>query len=146
MKPSSIAVDGAGNVYVADRRNRRVFRIDSGGAVCTVAGTGEPGPSGDGGPAVQARVHAEHVTVDATGDVFVAGGNLVRRIDSSGTITTVGGTGSNRFSGDGRAAAATGLGISGIAASPYDDLWIADRENRRIRVLRRCRGRAETVA
>ena len=146
MKPSSIAVDGAGNVYVADRRNRRVFRIDSGGAVCTVAGTGEPGHSGDGGPAVQARVHAEHVTVDATGDVFVAGGNLVRRIDSSGTITTVGGTGSNRFSGDGRAAAATGLGISGIAASPYDDLWIADRENRRIRVLRRCRGRAETVA
>lgn len=138
MKPSSIAVDVMGNVYVADRRNYRVIRIDPAGSASTVAGTGEPGHSGDGGPAVDARVHAEHVTVDAGGDVFVAGGNCVRRIDSSGTITTVAGDGSDRYSGDSGAGAAIGLSISGLAASPAGDLWVADRENRRIRVLRRC--------
>lgn len=138
MMPSSIAVDATGNVYVADRRGNRVIRIDPAGCASTVAGTGEPGYSGDGGPAVDARVDAEHVTVDAGGDVFVAGGNRVRRIDSSGTITTVAGDGSDRYSGDRGAGAAIGLSISGLAASPSGDLWVADRENRRIRVLRRC--------
>ena len=138
MKPSSIAVDATGNVYVADRRNNRVIRIDPVGSTSLVAGTGEPGYSGDGGPAVDARVHAEHVTVDSGGNIFVAGGNRVRRIDPSGTITTVAGDGSDRYSGDLGAGAATGLSVTGLAASPAGDVWVADRENGRIRVLRRC--------
>lgn len=68
----------------------------------------------------------------------MAGGNRVRRIDSSGTITTVEGDGSDRYSGDRGAAAATSLSVSGLAASPSGDLWLADRQNRRTRVLRRC--------
>lgn len=139
MKPSSIAVDADGNVYVADRQNYRVFQIDPGGAVSVLAGNGQPGHSGDGAPAVEARVHAEHVAANSMGDVFVAGGNRVRRIDSSGTITTIAGTGSDRFSGNQSAAAATGLSVSGLAVSPSGDLWITDRANRRIHVLRRCR-------
>ncbi len=139
IKPSSIAVDADGNVYVADRRNHRVLTIDPGGTVSTLAGNGQPGHSGDGSPAVEARVYAEHVAVDSMGNVFVAGGNRVRRIDLSGTITTIAGTGSDRFSGDRGAAAATGLSVSGIAVGPSGDLWITDRENRRIRALRRCR-------
>ena len=131
MKPSSIAVDATGNVYVADRRNNRVIRIDPAGSTCLVAGTGEPGYSGDGGPAVDARVHAEHVTVDSGGNIFVAGGNRVRRIDPSGTITTVAGDGSDRYSGDLGAGAATGLSVTGLAASPAGDVWVADRENSR---------------
>lgn len=138
MKPSSIAVDADGNMYVADGQNHRVFRIDPDGTVTILAGNGHPGHVGDGGPAVEARVHAEHVAVDSMGDVFVAGGNCVRKIDSSGTITTIAGTGSDRFSGNRGAAATTGLTVSGIAVSPSGDLWITDRENRRIRVLRRC--------
>lgn len=137
MKPSSIAVDAAGNVYVADRQNHRVFRIDPGGTVSILAGKGQPGHGGDGAPAVEARIHAEHVAVNSMGDVFVAGGNRVRRIDSSGMITTIAGAGSGRFSGDQSAAAATGLSVSGIAVSPAGDLWIADRTNRRIHVLGR---------
>ena len=139
MKPSSIAVDADGNVYVADRQNYRVFQIDPGGAVSILAGNGQPGYFGDGAPAVEARVYAEHVAVNSMGDVFVAGGNRVRRIDSSGTITTIAGTGSDRVSGKHGAAAATGLSVSGIAVSPSGDLWITDRANRRIQVLRRCR-------
>ena len=139
MKPSSIAVDADGNVYVADRQNHRVFQIDPSGTVSILAGNGQPGHFGDGAPAVKARVYAEHVAVNSMGDVFVAGSNRVRRIDSSGTITTIAGTGSDRFSGDQRAATATGLSVSGIAVSPSGDLWITDRANRRIRVLRRCR-------
>lgn len=141
MRPSSIAVGQAGNVYVADGRNHRVFRIGPAGTVFALAGPGETGHSGDGGPGVKARVQAEHLTVDAEGNVYVAGGNRVRRIDSSGTITTVAGTGWDRSSGNGSAATATGLSVSGIAAGPSGNLWIADRENRQIRVLRRCRSR-----
>lgn len=139
MKPSSIAVDADGNVYVADRQNYRVFQIDPGGIVSVLAGDGQPGHSGDGAPAVEARVHAELVAANSMGDVFVAGGNRVRRIDSSGTITTIAGTGSDRFPGNQSAAAATGLSVSGLAVSPSGDLWITDRANRRIHVLRRCR-------
>ena len=95
MKPSSIAVDHAGNVYVADRRNHRVLRIDPAGTVISLAGIGQAGHSGDGGPAVKARIQASHLTVDAEGNVYLAGGNRVRRIDPSGTITTVAGTGSD---------------------------------------------------
>lgn len=142
IRPSSIAVGQAGNVYVADGRNHlRVFRIGPAGTVFALAGTGETGHSDDGGPGVKARVQAEHLTVDAEGNVYVAGGNRVRRIDSSGTITTVAGTGWDRSSGNGSAVTATGLSVSGIAAGPSGNLWIADRENRQIRVLRRCRSR-----
>lgn len=139
MRPSSIAVDTDGNAYVADRQNYRVFLIDPAGTVSVLAGTGEPGYSGDGGPAVRARIYAEHIAVDSVGNVFVAGGNRLRRIESSGIITTVAGTGSDRFSGDRGAASAIAISVSGMTVSPSGDLWLTDRENRQIRVLRRCR-------
>ena len=106
--PNDVAVDGSGNLYIADTDNHRIRRVDLSGTITTVAGTGESGFSGDDGPAVRARLYYPRgVAVDADGNLFVADSwnNRVRRVDPSGTITTVAGTGESGFSGDGGPAA-----------------------------------------
>ena len=93
-KPRGVAVDAAGNLYIADSDNHRVRRVDPGGTITTIAGTGERGYSGDGGPATEAALAAPYaVTVDAVGSVYVAdsGNGIVRRMDPDGTISTVAG-------------------------------------------------------
>ena len=95
--PTGVAVDVVGNVYVADSGNNRVRRIDPSGTITTLAGTGEEGFRGDGGPATEAQFDGPTgVAVDSLGNVYVAdsGNGRVRKIDASGTITTlVGGPG-----------------------------------------------------
>ena len=71
--PFGVAVDRAGVVYVTDSRNSRIRRVGLDGIITTVAGTGDPGFSGDGGPPTQARLQGPHgVVVDAAGDVYIA--------------------------------------------------------------------------
>ena len=104
MEPANVAVDAVGNVYVADRRDNRVRKIDTSGMITTVAGTGDPGNAGDGGPASQARFRRpEGVAVDSSGAVYVADrdNNRIRKIDASGTITAFAGTGDRGNDGDG---------------------------------------------
>ena len=91
-----IAFDGAGNLYVADAPDNRVWRVLRSGRVELLAGTGESGFSGDGGAATAARLNTPYgVAVDGAGNVFVAdlGNGRVRRISASGAITTVAGGG-----------------------------------------------------
>ena len=94
--PSDVAVNAAGNLFIADENNHRIRRVDSSGIITTIAGTGERGFSGDGGPAVQAQLNSPGgVAVDEDGNLYIADteNNRIRKIDPSGTITTIAGSG-----------------------------------------------------
>ena len=135
--PRGVAVDSAGNVYVADVGNQRVRRIDTAGVISTIAGTGEDGFSGDGGPATEAQLSVPHgVAVDSAGNVYVAdvGNQRVRRIDTAGVISTIAGTGEDGFSGDGGPATEAQLrGPAGVAVDSAGNVYVADVGNQRVR-------------
>ena len=140
--PSGVAADGAGNVYIADTHNSRIRKVDATGTITTFAGSGATGFvgggfSGDGGPAVQAQLyHPSGVAADGTGNVYIAdaGNRLIRKVDATGTITTVAGRGEIRFSGDGGPAVQAQLDSpSGVAADGAGNVYIADSDNHRIR-------------
>ena len=102
--PAGVAVDEAGNLYIADASNNGIRKVDSTGTITTIAGTGELGFSGDGGPAVEAELYGPAgVAVDSAGNLYIAdsGNQRIRKVDSTGTITTIAGTGEFGFSGDG---------------------------------------------
>lgn len=134
---AGVAMDGAGNVYIADAVDHRVRRVDGSGIITTLAGTGEPGDEGDGGPATEARLGSPNdVAVDGAGSVFVAdtSNHRVRRVDPSGVIVTVAGTGEAGYGGDGGAATDARLNSPrGVAVDGAGNLYIADTGNRRVR-------------
>ena len=136
--PQALALAPDGTVVVADTRNARIRRIDPGtGVITTIAGTGEPGDSGDGGPATAARLSLPRgLALAPDGSLYVAdaGAHRVRRIDPAGVITTVAGVGERYCTGDGgRAADAALAAPSGLAVGPEGSLYIADAANNRIR-------------
>ena len=125
----SIAVDGAGNLFIADTGNHRIRRVDRSGTITTVAGTGARGYGGDGGPAVAARLESpQGVVVDGAGNLFISDNlnHRIRRVDASGTITTVAGTGVQGYSGDGGPATRARMaGPQGVAVDSAGNLFIA---------------------
>jgi sugar lactone lactonase YvrE len=137
--PRGVWVTGDGTIYVADTDNHRIRRVDTDGTISTVAGTGMAGFSGDGGPAARAQLNDPRaVAVDKGGNVYVGEelGQRVRRIDPSGTITTIAGNGTAGFSGDGGPAAAAQLDhLRALSLDSRGDLWIADTFNNRVRVI-----------
>ena len=132
--PIAIAVDGQGNVYIADFNNARVRKVNSSGTISTLAGTGIPGFSGDGGPATSARLYAPHgVAVDGQGNVYIADSynQRVRKVNPAGTITTIAGTGKQGFSGDGgTATSATMTYPRGVAADAQGNVYFFDSSTR----------------
>ncbi len=135
--PTSVAVDGSGNLYIADSGNDRIRKVDSEGTITTVAGGGEGAGAGDGGPATQARLdRPTSVVVDASGNLYIADRNnhRIRKVDSTGTITTIAGKGENGFDGDGGPAIQAQLSSpTGVAVDGAGNLYLADQENHRIR-------------
>ena len=135
--PYAIFVDPGGNLYISDYGNRRIRKIDSQGLISTVAGTGEQGFSGDGGPATQARLHTPlGLFVDAGGNLFIADvyNHRVRKVDSQSIISTVAGTGEEGFSGDGGPATQARLTRPiNVVVDAGGNLLIADYYNHSIR-------------
>ena len=135
--PSGVAVDGAGNLYIADFFNNRIRKVSPLGIITTVAGNGVAGASGDGGSAVSASLNApEGVAVDSTGNIYIADfdNDLVRKVNSAGIITTLVGTGVTGFSGDGGQATRSQLNSpADVVLDAAGNLYIADSGNNRIR-------------
>ena len=132
--PEDVAVDSAGNLYIADTENYRIREV-SNGVITTVAGNGLlTSFSGDGGAATSAQMYSpQGVAVDSSGNVYIADTNNNRvRMVSNGVITTVAGTGTQGFSGDGGPATSAELyGPIGVAVDTAGNLYIVD--NGRIR-------------
>ena len=125
--PSGLAVDSAGNFYFADTQSHRVLQV-SNGVLSTIAGNGEPGFSGDNGPATSASLtHPTDLAVDSAGNLYISDqSNRVRKV-TNGVITTVAGTGKIGFSGDsGPATSATFRGPAGLAVDTSGNLYIVD--------------------
>jgi sugar lactone lactonase YvrE len=150
--PSGLAMDGAGNLYIADTHNHRVREVAAAtGKITTVAGTGVAGVAGDGGAAVAAQLdRPTALAVDGAGDLFIADtdGHRVRKIAAAtGVITTVAGDGVEGFSGDGGAAVAASIDApNGLAVDGVGNLYIADTHNGRVREVSTATGLISTVA
>lgn len=143
--PQGVAIDGEGNVLVADTFNHVIRKIDAAGIITTIAGTAPPGFGGDSGPAAKALLsipHAVDVAADRTVYVSDSGNSRIRAIDAAGTIRTIAGSGgqaglfSAGFKGDGGPAAQAQLfSAVDLALDAAGRLYISDTGNNRIRVV-----------
>jgi sugar lactone lactonase YvrE len=137
--PKAVWVAPSGDLYIADSGNERIRRVDPSGTISTIAGTGVQGFSGDGGPALAAQFDGPRgLAGDGAGNLYVADDNnhRVRRIDPSGIVTTLAGTGTAAFSGDGGPARAAELNHPrGVAVDSRGSVFIADSMNHRIRMV-----------
>lgn len=136
QKPSGLALDSSGNLYIADQANHRIRKV-SNGIITTIAGTGRPDFSGDDGPAEAAALNTPmDVKVDSHGNVYIADmlNQRIRRIDTNGTITTIAGTGNTGRGPDGVPATSSDLNFpAGLALDSSNDLYIVDWQNYLIR-------------
>ncbi|XGV87867.1 MAG: DUF4347 domain-containing protein [Limnothrix sp. BL-A-16] len=188
--PTNIALDGSGNLYIADEQNNRVRKVDTSGNITTVAGNGTAGSTGDGSAATSATLNkpigvafgggnlyiAENngarirkvdpsgiistvvasglnapggIAIDNSGNLYIAdrGNNRIQKVDTSGSISTFAGTGTTGFSGDNGAATSAQLRYpNGVAVDSDGNLYIADRNNHRIRKVDAITGSISTIA
>jgi sugar lactone lactonase YvrE len=151
-EPYGLVIDRLGNLYFADRLNRRVRRVEiKTGLITTVAGDGSRAFSGDGGPAPEAGlVEPNGVAIDARGRLYIAdvGDNRVRVVDpATGRIETFAGTGRRRHDGDGGSARAASIaGARAVAVAPDGTIYILEREGNTLRAVAPGSGRITTVA
>lgn len=148
--PTAIAADAEGDLYIADTMNHRIRRVDARtGRITTIAGVGLPRFTGDGGPSVAAGLNEPAALVVQGARLYVAdqSNNRIRMVDlRTGVITTVAGTGTATFNGDGRPATEAALaGPSGLTIGTDGRLYIADTFNGRIRAVDPATGIIETV-
>jgi sugar lactone lactonase YvrE len=135
LAPSGVAVDSAGNVYVADQSNHTIRKVTAAGVVTTLAGTAGMLGSADGtGAAARFRGPID-VAVDSAGNVYVAdvGNEIIRKVTAAGVVTTLAGTAGMLGSADGTGAAARFDGPDGVAVDSAGNVYVADRGNSTIR-------------
>ena len=132
-----IAFDAAGNLFIAEIGNQCIRKVSTAGIISTVAGNDTIGYRGDGGQATAAELYSPHdITFDVAGNLYIADGsnNCIRKVNTSGIITTIAGNGTTGYSGDGGAATAAELSASrGVTFDAAGNLYIADWGNNCIR-------------
>ncbi len=137
--PSGLAADAAGNLYISEYGNHRIRKLDGAGFISTIAGTGVAGFNGDNQQATTAQLNTPRaLALDAEGNILVADFNnqRIRKLTPGANITTIAGTGSAGFSGDGGPATAAQLqSPSGVTVDSQNSVYIADYGNHRIRKL-----------
>jgi gliding motility-associated-like protein len=137
FRPTGLATDRAGNLYIADMSNAVVRKIDPSGIISTVAGTGSAGNSGDNGPATSAQMgQPAAVCVDNAGNLYIADyrNNVIRKVNTSGIITTIAGNGTNGYSGDGGTATAAQISLPlGIAVDGPGNIYFTEGGNDLVR-------------
>jgi uncharacterized protein (TIGR03437 family) len=160
-QPWRVTIDPAGNLYIADAGNDRIRKLAPNGIITTVAGSGQPGYSGDGGPATSATLRIpEQAELDVYGNMYIAdsGNNVIRKVSTDGTISTVAGNGfgastgnangeGGGYTGDGGPATSAELNLPiSLEVDPSDNLWISDQGNNVIRYVSAATGKISTVA
>lgn len=145
-----VTLDPSGNIYVADFGNFVVRKIDAGGVISVFAGNGTSGNSGDGGLATSAQLSGpQFIAIDSTGAVYIEDGlnNNIRKVDLTGHISTIAGTGTPGFSPDGTLATAAQLNSpSALAFDSANNLYIADYGNSLVRVINASDAKIYTIA
>lgn len=135
--PIDFLADNSGNFYVIDNGNQRIRKINAAGIITTIAGNGTTGYSGDGGPSPASTLHdPSRMTIDGAGNIFFADAvnNVIRKISTTGIITTLVGNGTPAFAGDGGPATNASLSQPlGVAIDGNGNMYIADGNNHRIR-------------
>jgi uncharacterized protein (TIGR03437 family) len=134
-----VATDFLGSLFIADQNNNRIRRVDSGGIITTVAGNGAPGFSGDGGPAAEASLNGPTgVCTDAAGNLYIAdeGNFRIRKVDTSGHITTVAGNGIQAATGDGGKATEASMYVPiRCVVDSTGNLYVTDQSGQKIRMI-----------
>jgi trimeric autotransporter adhesin len=139
--PNGIALDSAGNLYIADGLSNRVRKVDASGVISTVAGDGDALYEGDGVQATTTGVVSPAgVTFDSAGNLYISESDRIRKVNTSGIISTLAGAATAvqtpGFSGDGGPAKAALLsGPLGIVVDPAGNIYIADNQNLRVRKI-----------
>lgn len=136
--PAGICADGMGNVYIVDFGNFVIRKVNASGIISTIAGTGVAGYSGDGGLATAAEMHPTGVSADSAGNIYIADGfnNVIRKIDTAGIITTIAGTTTTGYSGDGGPATEAKFDDPNeVRVDRTGNLYIADSHNNVIRKI-----------
>jgi uncharacterized protein (TIGR03437 family) len=135
--PYSIAVDAAGNLFIADAGNNRIRKV-SNGIITTVAGNGTYGSSGDGGPATDAELAAPTgIALDAAGNLYIADLGRIRRV-SNGIVATIAGTGTYGYSGEGLPSLSAQIAPYGLSVDSAGSIYFSEPVANRIRVLKPC--------
>lgn len=138
-QPRAVLVDKSGVVYIADSGNDRIRTVSTSGTITTFAGNGAKGYSGDTGAATDAALYnPQGLALDAAGNLYIADTNnhVVRKVGKDGIISTIAGTGSRGYSGDGGLATKALLNFpTGVAVDAAGTLYIVDSSNHRIRVV-----------
>lgn len=147
--PSDVAIDASGALYIADRNNERIRKVTATGRLATVAGNGNTGSGGDGAAATRAELNSPvGIAISPSGVLYIAeyGNHKIRRVDTSDDISTLAGTGTAGYSGDGGPASSARLRLpADIAVGTAGQVYIADGGNHRIRVVS-ASGTISTVA
>jgi sugar lactone lactonase YvrE len=135
--PNGVAIDPSGNIYIADKANSRIRKVDTSGIITTIAGKGNYDYSGDGGPAIDAQLcFPMDLAVDPSGNIYIADTNnyRIRKVDTSGIITTIAGNGASGYSGDGGPATDARLDYpNSVTIDQSGNIYIADKGAYRIR-------------
>ncbi|MGP8217623.1 MAG: T9SS type A sorting domain-containing protein [Bacteroidia bacterium] len=135
--PLSVALDASGNLYITDKFNNAIRKVNTSGVISTFAGNGTAGYNGDGIQATSAEINAPWgIALDAAGNVYIGDdlNNRIRKINTSGTITTIAGNGTPGYSGDGGVATVAKIDNPlGVAVDASGSVYIGDYSNFRVR-------------